>query len=71
MTQTKLGYIDGDGCWSRNVLVMVSAILVFNIHYLFTSAAGTNMTVTYFFYKDTPILDVEVQVVNYRCEILS
>ena len=38
------GYIDvGDGCWRRNVLVTVLAILVTNIHYLFTLASGTNI----------------------------
>ena len=35
------GYIDvGDGCWRRNVLVTILAILVTNILYLFTLASG-------------------------------
>ena len=41
---SKIGFIDvGDGCWRRNVLVTVLAILVTNIHYLFTLASGTNI----------------------------
>lgn len=64
------GYIDvgptllvnADECWSQNVLVTVSAHQHRN--------SVTNMTVAYFD-KNTPISDLEVQVVNYRCEILS